>query len=207
MAKTKFNLQKISIPEKIEKARQIVTDMTGNSNFTNPLPTLAAVTAAINDLEISYNATQTIYDMTKTKTEQQNTKKVALNLMLTQLGNYVENASGGDVAKIKSSGMDVRRKRTLIGEISQVPNLSVTAGDKDGEIDLHWDKVRGANSYIIQKSPDPLTATSFIYSDSSTKSSITITGLISGTKNWFRVAAIGASGQGPWSDPAVKIVP
>lgn len=29
----------------------------------------------------------------------------------------------------------------------------------------------------------------------------------SGTKYWFRVAAIGTDGQGPWSDPATKIAP
>ena len=32
-------------------------------------------------------------------------------------------------------------------------------------------------------------------------------GLTSGTRYWFRVAAAGASGQGGWSDPATKIAP
>ncbi len=33
----------------------------------------------------------------------------------------------------------------------------------------------------------------------------TETGLTSGTKYWIRVRAVGASGFGPWSDPAVKM--
>jgi hypothetical protein len=32
-------------------------------------------------------------------------------------------------------------------------------------------------------------------------------GLTSGSKHWFRVAAIGAAGQGPWSDQAMKMAP
>ena len=40
-----------------------------------------------------------------------------------------------------------------------------------------------------------------------TKSKATVTGLTSGTKYWFRVRAIGATGPGPWSDPATKIAP
>lgn len=35
----------------------------------------------------------------------------------------------------------------------------------------------------------------------------TISGLTSGVRYWFRVAAIGASGQSGWSDPATKIAP
>jgi hypothetical protein len=38
-----------------------------------------------------------------------------------------------------------------------------------------------------------------------TKSKATVTGLTSGTRYWFRVAAIGSAGQGPWSDPATAI--
>ena len=39
------------------------------------------------------------------------------------------------------------------------------------------------------------------------KSSATVDNLTSGQRVWFRVAAVGAAGQGPWSDLATKIVP
>jgi hypothetical protein len=39
----------------------------------------------------------------------------------------------------------------------------------------------------------------------SSKSSCTITGLTSGQHYWFRVAAVGAAGQGPWSDNASQL--
>jgi hypothetical protein len=38
--------------------------------------------------------------------------------------------------------------------------LSATAGDHEGEIDLTWDTVKGAKSYVLERSPDPPTANS-----------------------------------------------
>ena len=40
-----------------------------------------------------------------------------------------------------------------------------------------------------------------------TAAHVTITGLTSGSRVWVRVRAIGTKGEGPWSDPATKIVP
>ncbi|PYS47941.1 MAG: hypothetical protein DMF68_14680 [Acidobacteria bacterium] len=82
-----------------------------------------------------------------------------------------------------------------------------TVGDHDGEVDLQWDTVRGARSYVIEISADPPTNTSWQHKTVSTKSRATIEGLTSGTKYWFRVAAVGANGQSGWSDPATKIAP
>lgn len=60
---------------------------------------------------------------------------------------------------------------------------------------------------MIQKSPDPPTETSWAHAGVSTKSKATIADLDSGTRYWFRVAAVNANGQSGWSDPAMKIAP
>ena len=85
--------------------------------------------------------------------------------------------------------------------------LSVTEGDHAAELDLSYDRVSGAKSYVIEQSPDPPTATSWVHATVSTKSSVTISGLVSGTRYWFRVAAVTSAGQTGWSDPATKIAP
>jgi len=38
-------------------------------------------------------------------------------------------------------------------------NLTATAGDKEGEIDLSWDRVNGAKSYVVEMCPEPIVAT------------------------------------------------
>jgi mannose/cellobiose epimerase-like protein (N-acyl-D-glucosamine 2-epimerase family) len=85
----------------------------------------------------------------------------------------------------------------------------LTAGDFDGTLDAAWDPDGNgaAKSYEVQTSADPLSATSWSYKMSATKSSTTLEGLTSGAKQWVRVRGLGAAGPGPWSDPATKTVP
>ena len=92
-------------------------------------------------------------------------------------------------------------------ERSAPPSLTATFGDHDGEIDLTWDTVRGARSYVVERSPDPPTESSWTHAAVSTRSRTTIEDLTSGTRYWFRVAAVTATGQSAWSNPAMKIAP
>jgi hypothetical protein len=207
MAKVKLNLVNIPIPAKVQFASQVVTAMTGNANFTTPVPALTAITAKAGTLESSFNAAQAARQAAQQATTVQNTAEGDLDLALTQLAAYVENASAGDAAKIQSAGMDVRAAGAPVGALPAPLGLVALVGDMDAELDLDWDSVRGATSYVVQKSPDPITPTSWQQAIVVTKSKGTVTGLVSGTKYWFRVAAVGAAGQGAWSDPATKVAP
>ena len=128
-------------------------------------------------------------------------------MLLTQLANHVENSSHGDPVKIQSAGMTVRSAAARIGALSVPTDLTATEGDKEGEIDLSWDRVHGAKSYVIQSTLSMTDTPVWASAGVATKSSFTTTGLASGKRHWFRVAAVGAAGQGPWSDPATKIAP
>ncbi|HKS28316.1 MAG TPA: fibronectin type III domain-containing protein [Pyrinomonadaceae bacterium] len=207
MAKVKLNLRELSIPEKIARARQIVNAMSSNPNFPTPQPALAQVTGVINDLEATHSAQQSIKQQAKALTTAVNEKEEAADRILNQLAAYVESTSGGDEQTIQSAGMDVRAERTPTGTLPAPDSLNPTLGDMEGEIDLSWDKVDRARSYVIEQSVDPVTATSWHHAAVSTKSQTTIDGLTTGTKYWFRVAAVGPQGQGPWSNPAFKIAP
>ncbi len=139
-------------------------------------------------------------------TATRDTNVAGLKALLSQEADYVQNASGGDAAKIESSGMSVRAPSTPpVGPMPQVMDLVLTAGDFEGTLDAMWDRVHGAMSYEVQVSPDPPGA--FAPKMTSTKSSATIEGLTSGAKRWVRVRAVGAAGPGRWSDPAYKVVP
>lgn len=210
MPRIKLNLRSLSIPEKVARAQQLVTALTGNTNFNSPHPPLAQVTDAIEELEAASNAAQAARQEAKARTAAQNAKEETLDQMLTQLVAHVESVAGNDDELIMSAGLDVRGTpgpgRTL-STPSASPSLTATVGDHDGEIDLSWDTVRGARSYTIERSPDPPGESTWAHSGISTRSRTTVEGLHSGTRYWFRVAAVTASGQGPWSNPVVKIAP
>ena len=207
MAKIKLNLSRLPLPEKIAKAKQIVTAMDGNANFPTPVPPLATLTTAINEAEAAFTAAQAARQDAKTKTTTQTLKEDALDRLLTQEAAYVEAAAGDDPAKIQSAGMDTKAPPTSTSMPGQPQGLTPTEGDHEGEVDVSWDTVPEAKSYVLEKSLDPPTPTSWNHAGVSTRSSFTIAGLTSGTRYWFRVAAVGRIGQSGWSDPATKIVP
>lgn len=207
MAKVKLNLKGLSIPEKIARARQIVAAMTGNDNFPAPQPSLAQVTGGTNQLEAAYNAAQAARQEAKARTAALNEQEEAVDLLLTQLAGHVESVGGDNEQIIQSAGMDIRSAPTSTGTPAVPVSLNATQGDMEGEIDLSWDKVERARSYLIEQSADPITSTSWAHAAVSTKSQVTIDDLQSGTRYWFRVAAVGPQGQSGWSNPASKIAP
>ncbi len=207
MSRIKLNLRSLTIPEKIARSQQIVAALTDNPNFNAPHPPLAQVSAAISELETATNAAQAARQDAKAKTAAQNAKEEALDKIMTQLVAHVESVAGDDQQLIMSAGLDVRAAATASATVSAPPALTATVGDHDGEIDLSWDTVRGARSYVVERSPDPPTESSWTHAAVSTRSQTTIEHLTSGTRYWFRVAAVTATGQSGWSNPAMKIAP
>jgi hypothetical protein len=207
MSRIKLNLKQLPVAEKLGKARTIVTALTGNASFPTPTPTLEAVTAALDALEAANAATQATRQEVKAKLSDQSFKEDVVDNVMNQLAAYVESVAGSNDRLIHSAGMDTKSGPSPSSLPGPPVGLIATIGDHDGEINLSWDKVVVAKSYVIEKSPDPPTPTSWAHLAVSLKASLTVNGLISNTRYWFRVAAVGTVGQSGWSDPATRIAP
>jgi len=208
MPKVKLNLRNLTIPEKVARAQQIVAALTGNSNFPTPHPALAEVTTAAGELETASNAAQAARLEAKRRTAAMGHKEDDLDQLMTQLGAYVESVAGGDEALIMSAGLEMRSDRTTDSSAPAAPEtLTATTGNHEGEIELSWDTVRGARSYIVERTTDPQTAASWIQAGVSPRSSLIVEGLDSGKRYHFRVAAVTLNGQSAWSNQAVKVAP
>jgi len=206
-AKVKQELPLKSISEKITYGENVTGMMGGDATFATIAALISAAADATTELETAKNAKDAAEAAAKAATDVQHTKEEEFDEAFTELGNGVDNIAKGDKTIIDKAGMDsfFPGKAAPVGEMPQVINLSASEGDGDGEIDLHWDKVKGASSYVIERAtPNP---SGFTFTGNSTKTSITIKSLTSGTKYWFKVAAIGSAGTGPFSDPATKIAP
>lgn len=207
MPRIKLNLRNLSIPDKVQKGRQIVTAMTNNTNFPNAHPPLPTVTDALATLEKSYASVQVAKADVKAKASAQDDANVKVDQILGQLAAYVESIAGNDEKIITSAGLTTKATRSAPIFLSPPQGLSATAGDHEGVIELSWKKVPHAKSYTIQMSPDPPTPESWAHAAIATASTATIENLMSGKRFWFRVAAIGSMGQSGWSEPATKIAP
>ena len=206
MSLIKFSIRTMSIPEKVARSRQIVAAMTGNTHFTTPHPALSEVTAAIADLESAANAAQVARQEAKARTLAQNTKEGEFDNLMGRLVAYVESIAAADPQLAVDIGLEIRSPATSSSDTPPAPaSLAATDGDFAGQIDLSWDTVAGARSYVVQCSPDPPSDSSWTHACIATRSQVTVENLVSGTRHWFRVAAVGTRGQGAWSNPVMKM--
>jgi hypothetical protein len=207
MPRVKLNFRRLPIPEKIARAQQIVAALTGNTNFPTPHPALADVTAAAATLETADDDAQAARREARRLTGERDRQEHKLTQLNTQLGAHVESVAGDDEAKIMSAGLETRSDRTTNTSAPEAPEtLTATTGNHDGEIELSWDTVRGARSYVVERATDPH-AGPWTQAGVAPRSSLILEGLDSGTRYYFRVAAITLNGQSPWSNHAVKVAP
>ena len=206
MSRIKLNLRQ-PIPDKLQTSRQIIAAMTNNPNFATPHPPLEDVATSLATLDEAYKAHQIAKADARTKAAVADDAELELDRQLRKLAAYVESIADTDETIIASAGMQTKAVRTTPAVLSAPGALRATAGDHEGQIDLTWRKVEYSRSYIIQISPDPPTADSWGHAETVTVANKTIQNLTSGTKYWFRVAAIGSLGQSPWSEPATKVAP
>ena len=206
MAQVKLGLDVMPLVDQIKLGKEVATALTNNPNFPTPDPPAGDLLAFAAAAETAMLAKKAADDAAQTATINQRAAQIALTGALTSEGSYVQNKSGGDEVKIKSAGLSVRHDAAPIGLLPAPENLHASLGDMPGEIDLQWNRLKGATAFVPQFTTDPMTSASvWTTCPPSTKSKCTVPNLVAGTRYWFRVAAVGAAGQGPWSDPATKM--
>lgn len=202
MATVKQELRDLDYSGMIQYMTDVEAALTNNATFaTPPLTDIGNGKANLQSKLNARNAAQDALNLAQTDLEQALTDA---RTTMSSAGSYVQSTSGGDEAKIISAGMKVQADAAPITTLPAPGDLSATAGDQEGEIDLDWDRVKGSKSYEVQKSAD---ASNWQHAGVATKSKMTVSGLTSGTKYWFRVRAIGSRVNSPWSDPATKVAP
>ena len=207
MARIRLNLKNLTVPEKLAKGRQIVAAMTNHASFANPVPALADVTTRLDQLEKAYALVQSAKSEVSTRVVTQDNAEADVNQILTQLAGFVEAVAGRDDTLITSVGMETKASRSTPTSPGEPESVGAVAGTHEGVILLSWKPVPNAKSYTIESSTDPATPTSWTHVAIATSAAKAINNLKSGTRYWFRVAAVGAGGQSGWSEHATKVAP
>ena len=207
MGRIKLNLRSLTVTEKVAKGRQFVTAITNNTSFPNPSPPLPDVSAALDDLDKAFGSVQTAKSELSTRVVGQDNAETRVDQLLTQLAGYVESVAGRDDTLITNVGMELKASRSTPTIPGEPEAVSATAGNHEGVILLSWRAVPNAKSYTVELSTNPAEATSWTHVAIATSATKAINNLKSGTRYWFRVAAVGAGGQSGWSEHATKVAP
>jgi hypothetical protein len=206
MAKVKLGLSRLTEDEVLDLSQTIITSLTGNVNFPTPNPALVDVTATLTAANIKKQAADLAHAEAEMKTTEKDAAMALLGDQLGQLAAYVDNASDGDAAIIESAGMSVRSSGSPVGLLPAPVNLLVLDGGTTGKLNIRWKAVPKARSYKIRVAIGE-TPANWQDLDTCTKAAYSATGLVSGTKYWFIIAAVSSAGTGGWSDPACKVAP
>jgi hypothetical protein len=198
----KLALARLSILGLIGYLQKIVQKMTGNPVFT----TLAAKTTALDTAVTALETANTNYEAANSTAEQLMTLRDNAVVVAENAAKDLASAAEGvtkDPASLQGGGWDLASTHgSPVGPMIAPTNFSATSGDADGSVDIACDTQYGVQTHVGESSTSPDGPFTQFYVGK--KSSCTKTGLVSGAVNWFRMAAVGAAGQGPYAGPISK---
>ena len=203
MIKVKLDLKSKTDDQLVTYCTNHKTKMAGNAVFPTPVPLAAVYDPALADFHAKLLAYRAALDTADQMRMAKDAARDTLAGATTQRGGYVEITAVNEAGVI-SAGFAPRAAAAPIGMLAAPQNVVATMGDLEGEVDVAWNRVRGAASYVVEYKlyNDP---GAWLQAKIIPKSRVTVTGLQSGKKYSFRVRAVGAAGEGPWSDDAVMM--
>jgi hypothetical protein len=185
-----------------QKAQYILTSMTNNPAFANPIPTLPEVAAAVALYSADLLAAATL---DRTAVAKKNNSRKALEDLLRQLAMYVMYIGNGDAAILTSSGFTLS-KLPEPSTITNPGNVTLGNGVSTGIMEVSVKTVKGAKGYVYQiAEKEPAAGTEWLSTNSS-RSKFTYTNLQPGKRYWVRVAATGSGEQIAYSPVASQYV-
>lgn len=200
--KKSFNPTNYSDSQLLVFSLSVIEKMTGNSHFTTPVPSLAAVKTGYDEFQMALSKQ---LKGNKESTVVKNAKRSALEDLLQRLTNYVEDIANNDEATLLSSGFELYKKAEKAGPLDIPQGLMLKPGTAHGTLIFSWDKVDNAKSYEVlhYNTEEGETAAKL---RTCTCSNIEITGLTSGKQYTFAVAGVGSDPSRNWSEKIASFV-
>jgi hypothetical protein len=190
-----------TVPALITYTQNILKRMAGNAYFSNPNPTLAAITTAMDDLQVAEAAA---ISRVKGAVAARNDKRKALVALLQQLRAYIQSVADADEgngpAIIESAGLAVRKRAARKARVfAAKPGLTsgvakVVVASAGHRASYEWQySIDGGKTWVLA----PVTL----------QAKTTIAGLTPGGVVQFRYRAVTKAGEPDWSAPVSLAVP
>jgi hypothetical protein len=198
-----LDLSGFSHPELVAEARRVKTKLEGDTTF-DPLDTEAtALGTAATVLEGADAAAAEAQQLADQRQGELNVARAIVEAKMSVLGAGVEHIAAGDTTIVLRSGFQPQAEPILVGPLGPPQNVEAIMSDYEGRLVTRWKRLKGARTYVIEICLEGTNV--WRQAGLSTRARFVIEGLESGKKYRVRVSGIGAAGQGPWSDEAVKM--
>jgi len=194
MKKLKLPFSKLSPVALWSLLSNVITKMTGNSNFANPAVAMAILQAAADKLakliDLARNGSR------QDKMQRDDQVKVVESL-LRQEADYVALTAKGDATILESAGFPMSKTPEPVIKVTAPKSVVAMATTSSGEIEFRFSSVHGAHFYkMFQADTDPnLGKAEWKLVSETTRVRNIITGLDSFKAYWFCASAIGVNGE------------
>lgn len=202
MKKTNINtsFSKYTDPELILKGHLVVKSLTDNVYFPTPDPTLAAIKAAADALEVAMVEAKEAPSEAKIMARE--IKREELRNLLKRLALYVQYAAKEDGEALATSGFSLTKDPEPVGALAKPQNFMVEPSDI-GAVKLSVKTIDNARGYQFENRKKGAEKWDVVVD---TKSKIIITGLESGVQYEFRVTGISAAPQRTYSNVLTSFI-
>lgn len=190
----------------LAKGADVIAKSTNNALVPGNAAELAEFVTAQAALETANTVCEAAKTTAKAKTAARNAAQAVWKAKYKALAGATEDITGGQLEAVLSAGFDLKADPSPTLELDAPTNLRAATNGTPGKTKLTADSLPGAVSFLVEQSPDPITADSWEQVATPTKPSCTLEGAEPGKKCWFRMAGINPLGQGPWSEPVARPV-
>ena len=194
--------KRLTAQELVSKTRTHVTMMNGNPHFPDPMPSLAEITEACDELDIAaqvYSFNHGRMDLNNRNTAYQHVRKLIILLAI-----HVQNRCKNDRAIALSAGFETKRKRSPSQPTGTPADVRAVSRTSPGSIDLRWNAVKARKVYSVwMTDSDPQNEDGWQLVEQTSRNFCTIEDLERFKAYTFRVSAFGVLGHGAMSDIAI----
>lgn len=192
----KAGLKSLTPSQVVGKSEFVEQQMTGNTAFPTPTPSLTDVTAARVALVAAIKEAES---GAHAAIASKNVAARNLANALVQLSRYVNSAADGDVDKAVSSGFDLAKQPDPIDKLDAPINFQGVTGPIAGQVALRWKGVRGGRLYAVYMLIEEGAVGIWKLVGTTSKARFTVKELVTMKEYEFRTAALGVVGEGPVS--------
>lgn len=206
MAIITTNTSRLPVVDKCQRGATIITLSTDNPNVPGNAEALAAFSAIQDELVAANAAVIAAQSTLRALLAQRDAVEKRWDRGISQFAGITEALADSDPQAIVSTGFGVRVTTGRPQPLPAPTGLAAATNGSPGKTRLSWSVLDGALIYFVEMSLDEGVPANWRRVTMSTRATCELDGAQPGKPAWFRVAAVNATGQSPWSVPAQRPV-
>jgi hypothetical protein len=201
-AKAKLTFKDKPALEQLEVAERLARGVAGDAALAERVKNLASLQEAIANARSLINAVEVTRSTLSAQVAQRDEALAAMRKQAGLVKSWVESEAKGDSSALMAAGLELVAEKHRIGLLPAPEGLSARPGRMTGTILLTWTHLPQRKPlYMVQVNTDQSDEAGWRQVTVTSRCKLTVTGLEAGRQYWFRMAAVGSAGAGPWCSP------